>query len=330
MIQFVGSNYRYQGEKLSRPEIICVWDHHYNEETQSYPVHDLLGNSVCNPHDHIVVFDHVLVHEDQLTEYNLVCLPLFLSRTCQQFINQHITINWANKNVCFNFMINKPRLHREFLLVLLEHFKLTDYNYTLCWQEVTVSRVVEKYQEIFTNTKINIKPKQFLLGQENLLTRGLQYKHITNSENYQQFLQKNIFEPSCISLITEPAFYERETIITEKTIMAIYSGTIPIWVGGWKIPDYMRNLGFDVFDDLVDHSYQSLDNPWDRCFYAIQQNLGLLNNKDQLVNFIKTNAARFQHNLDLLKTNCFKQEVSRILKTASIDDYEKQKFYAMS
>jgi len=321
MIEFVGSQYQYSGEKLSNPEIIFVKDHHYNEDYQEFFIKKLLDSSICNPFDHTIVFDHILQHDDILKKYNCVFLPLFLAQTTKDFLKQNISTDWNNKTTCVNFMINKPRLHREFLLQLLDFFSIDNFRYTLCWKTNKINRQAmsnltdnKLYKQIILESEITTTPKQFLLGQENLLDRGLQYKHIKNSENYQAFLQKNVFEPACTSLITEPAFFERETIITEKTIMAIYGGTIPVWVGGWRIADYMRDQGFDVFDDIVDHSYQNLQDPWDRCYYAVEKNLNLLKDFDTVHKFVYNNKHRLQANLDLLETNIFVNNIQQIVK----------------
>jgi hypothetical protein len=312
MIEFVGHEYRYNNEQLATPEIIFVADHHYNEELHQFPVKQLLENSLCDPKQHTVVFDHVLQHNDVLKEYNLVCLPILMANYTNLFVQQQIVPDWNQKYRTFNFMINKIRFHRTFLLMLLEMFDLRDCEYTLCWKHTDVNRnaMIREtdniaYQKIILSTGIDITPRQYLFGTERPLDQGLQYGSITNPQVYQQFLQQYVFEPTCVSLITEPAFFERETIITEKTIMAIYGGTIPVWVGGWRIADYMRDQGFDVFDDIVDHSYQDLEDPWDRCYYAIERNLHLLRDFETIQKFVYDNKHRLQANLDLLETNTF-------------------------
>jgi len=311
MIEFIGHEYRYNGERLDAPETIFIVDHHYNEELHEFPVKKLLENST-NPQSHTIVFDHVLHHDDVLKDYNLVYLPILMANYTNLFNQQHIVPDWSHKHCTFNFMINKIRYHRSFLLMLLEHFDLTDYEYTLCWKNTNIPRAAmicetsnPAYHTIIQDSALNFVTRQYLFGTERLLEQGLQYGSITNPEVYQRFLQKQVFEPSCISLVTEPAFFERETILTEKTIMAIYGGTVPIWVGGWRIADYLRDQGFDVFDDIVDHSYQSLADPWDRCYYAIEQNLNLLKDFDTVQKFVYNNKHRLQANLDLLKTNTF-------------------------
>jgi hypothetical protein len=327
MLNLLGPSYRYQGEKLASPTLIYICDHHYDEQNKCFHVEKLLENSLCDPQQHLLIFDHVVQQDNQLSTYNCLYLPLFLASSCAEFNSQQIQTNWNNKITNFNFMINKQRLHRQFLLLLLDYYDLKTNHYTLCWKNVEVSRrhlkkeIVNLNYQSVPDTPITHQPKQFLLGHEILLDKGLQCRSITNSENYQKFLQTNVFEPSCISLITEPALYEKETIITEKTIMALYGGTIPIWVGGWRIPDYMKSLGFDIFDDIVDHSYQSLSDPYDRCYYAIEKNIDLLRNFNKF--FTQQNQERLVKNVSLLKDNVFLNTCNKMINEYS-GSFEKE------
>lgn len=291
MINILGPQYRYQGEKLSGPEIIVVHDHHYDEQDKIFHVKTLLENSACDPFQHTVIFDHVLSHYDQLRDYNLVYFPSFMARENTEFIAQNICPNWRNKTHTFNFMINKPRPHRELLLQLIEKHELSNYKHSLAWR---------------TNPVNDIAVTNYLLGSETVMERGVKTGYIRNAKTYQTLLQTQVFEPTCVSLITEPAYYERETIVTEKTLMAMWAGTMPIWVGGWRTADWMQSNGFDVFDDIVDHSYQDLPDAKDRCDKAIELNLSVLKNFDLVKKYLEQNQSRFQHNLDLLKFNFFK------------------------
>jgi hypothetical protein len=298
MINLIGSFYTYQGEQLASPEIIVVRDHHYNEESNSFPIEQLLKNSLCDPRDHVVVFDHVLQHDDVLKDFNLIYFPSFMARENREFLEQNIPVDWNNKTHTFNFMINKPRVHRIQLLELIKQFGLHNYRHSLAWTSNTVN---------------DIAVTNYRFGPEITLERGIKNGSFRNARTYQELLRLNVFEPTCVSLITEPACFERETIITEKTLMAMWAGTMPIWVGGWRIADWLQSRGFDVFDDIVDHSYQHLPNPFDRCQQAIQLNLSLLKNFDLAYEYFVTNRARFQHNLDLLKSNFFKNECAKII-----------------
>jgi hypothetical protein len=302
MIDVVGSTYSYQGEQLASPEIIVVRDHHYNEEQQCFPVKQLLENSTCNPKEHVVIFDHVLQHDDVLKKYQLVSFPSFLARENTEFVQQHIQPDWSNKTATFNFMINKPRPHRIQLLEMIKEFALTNYCHALAWR---------------TNTVNNIPVTDYRFGLEVVMERGVRNGSFRNAHTYQDLLQKTVFEPACVSLITEPVYYERETIITEKTLMAMWAGTIPVWVGGWRISDYLKQAGFDTFDDVVDHSYQNLANPKDRSRQAIERNLHLLTDFEKTRQFVQQNQSRFQHNLSILESNFFNQKCLRMINIYS-------------
>jgi hypothetical protein len=297
----MGPQYRYQHERLMQPDIIVVHDHHYNEQDQCFHVNSLLEHSVCDPQQHVIIFDHVLAHDDKLKDYDLIYFPSLLARENTEFMAQDIKTNWACKTHTFNFMINKPRPHRELLLRLIREFQLDNFLHSLAWR---------------TNLINDIPVTNFLLGSEIVLDSGVKSGPIRNAETYQRLLQTAVFEPTCVSLITEPAYYERETIVTEKTLMALWAGTVPIWIGGWRIAHWMQAQGFDVFDDLVDHSYQDLADPEDRCRKAIELNLPILKNFDKVKQYLDSNQSRLQHNLKLLTSNFFRHKCMQIIKNS--------------
>ena len=289
----VNSIYRYAGEVLTEPTTIFVADHHYDEENDVWPLQQLLTASTVDPHKHTLIFNFN-IHDDVFTKYKPLCIPFFCAETVVEFQKQNIVPNWTNKTVPFNFMINKLRPHRIQLLKMIDSIKFTNFSYSLPWR---------------TNPYTDLMPTNYMIGSEVQMEQGVRSGSITNGENYKHLLQKTVFEPSCISLITEPTYIEKEALITEKTIMAIYGGTIPLWVGGWRCADAMQDLGFDVFDDIVDHSYQSLEDPWDRINKSIQLNQELLSN----FTISSPILTRLQHNLDLMISGVFQKEVEKQL-----------------
>lgn len=57
----------------------------------------------------------------------------------------------------------------------------------------------------------------------------------------------------------------RSHFITEKTFKALAWHQFPIWYAVPGLVDKVRDMGFDVFDDLLDnHSYDSIQDPWVR------------------------------------------------------------------
>jgi hypothetical protein len=315
MLELHGPSYRYQGEILEQPEVIWVRDHHYNPDgDRPFAVEQLVAASPCAD-QHWVVFDHVNARE-YATLKNVLYMPLFLSWQVTLFDRKNISPDWNSRSSVFNFMVNKRRPNRELLLVFLKHFGLATPDYTLCWKDSNwierglLSAMTDnaKLRQIIHDTDMDTPSRMYLTGSEVVCANELIYRnHLDNADVYQAFIKKDLFESSCVSLITEPVLLEREALITEKTIMAIYGGTLPIWVGGWCQANVMQDYGFDVFDDIVDHSYQESTDPVERCFLAIERNLDLLRDFDRARDFLAHNRHRLQHNLDLLKTNVFQQ-----------------------
>jgi len=320
-----GPTYTYRGEQLDAPTLLFVVDHHCSQWASEFEVKKLLANSKCNSKDHVVVFDHVVAQKEFL-ENSCICMPYLLVKEEQQFNRWKPTVNLSAKTSTFNFMINKARPNRDFLLMLIEYFNLTDYKYTLCWDTAIINRSAhqakindKEYADITGVVPLNFKKHCYVTEHDTEHHGGLDHGTQPNMYFYTQALQKNIFEPTCISLITEPGMIEQETIPTEKSLYAFYSGTMPLWVGGWGIPDYFKSLGFDIFDDILDHSYQYLEHPWDRCYYAVKNNLYWLNNFDRTHKFVRAHQSRFQHNLDLFKNNVFFNQATKIISSVNHD-----------
>jgi hypothetical protein len=300
MIKIHGPSYRYSGEQLSTPELIYIEDHLYDEDSQCFPIKQLLATSTCDPAQHVLVFDHVN-QQDDFEQYNCVYLPELLNREAEHFFRGQIVPDWTNKTRAFNFMINKSRPHRQMLLRIIDQYQLTNFSHSLCWKQSTVP---------------GIPVTDYRIGDEIQLDRGVKNGHYPNALTYRTVLQQQVFEPSCISLITEPVYVEQQTIVTEKTIMAMYGGTIPIWVGGWRIADWMTSQGFEVFDDVVDHSYQQLSDPRERVQQAIRLNIDLLRAPDP--GFLKKYRDRLWHNYILIHSNPFRDQCQAICNSLGI------------
>jgi hypothetical protein len=297
MLRILGPVYRYQGETID-DAVVYIDDHCYDEATHEFPVQQLLANNAAIE---LVVFDN-LGHDDVLAQYPHVYAPFHLAAEVELFRKQKIQYNWNNKTHCFNFMINKPRPGRIKLLEYIETHKLVNRRHSLPWQQSTYA---------------SIAVTDYRIGNEVVLDRGVRNGSYSNPETYQKLLQQSVFEPTCVSLITEPCYYEKESIISEKTVMAMYAGTIPIWAGGWRLPDVMRDLGFDIFDDLVDHSYSTKSEPEQRLFCALDSNRHLLENFELVSKFVMANQHRLAHNVSLLEQNCFLQKVQREIQRDS-------------
>ena len=195
---------------------------------------------------------------------------------------------------CFNFMINKKQINRFLCIKFVEWFKLSNFDYT--WSAVDqtfdMSDILAEITLLGDQSPLDQATKSFILSPIKLEKRFIEFSKQTltatggvknyggNSWTWRNGLNK-MFLSSAISLITESVWTQKAAVFTEKTIYSVLGLTFPIWVGGYNQATEWKNIGFDVFDDIIDHSYQSYDTLIERCYYAFANNLDLLSNKDK-------------------------------------------------
>lgn len=85
--------------------------------------------------------------------------------------------------------------------------------------------------------------------------------------------------------------------MTEKSYKCFAIGQIPIWLAPYRAVSCYRDLGFDVFDDIVDHSYDLEPDPVQRIAMVanqVQRVCGL--SLSAVVDLKHSYQARFEHN----------------------------------
>lgn len=165
----------------------------------------------------------------------------------------------------------------------------------------------------------------------NLLTQGLdkfgkisylarpiyndtRFPMVLDSDNVsweeQRDIDNPIFTNALFNVITESA-YEPESVkrivdfhylpgMTEKSFKCFAMHQIPIWLAPYFSVQCYRDLGFDVFDDIVDHSYDLEIDPVRRIKLVTDQvnKICGMSNLHQIRQQLKS---RFLKNLDTLK-----------------------------
>jgi hypothetical protein len=121
-----------------------------------------------------------------------------------------------------------------------------------------------------------------------------------NASNFDKDLRPKYCN-SFVEIISESSFCAPSFNVTEKTANAFYACNFPIMLGGSGIVQHMRDTGLDVFDDVIDHSYDTVQNPFDRIFSAIDNNRRLLQDSDWAKSQWQRCQSRFHTNLSQIK-----------------------------
>jgi len=110
--------------------------------------------------------------------------------------------------------------------------------------------------------------------------------------------------------IVQESSYEKEInlnywsvpFITEKSTKPFALGQVPIYICYHNSLKYIRAMGFDLFDDIIDHSYDLEINPLHRIKLAVEQLEKICNKSIQYWQEYKAqNIDRFIHNQEKLK-----------------------------
>lgn len=265
----------------------------------------------------MILGDHAVLWEFE-TAADLYTLPLFFLYAINCF-TEHDCNDVATADIAkvFNFMINKKTHHRYLTLRLIEYFNLDDYTYTYSGSATNINDTLifqdldkcdpgrilfppEVMMQILGD--VTISPVFF--GIPDFQIKAMQHGSVLYDSNYEswKYHVHHIFDQSLISLVTESdnGDHDKVTVFTEKTLFAVMGLTIPIWVGGYRHAEMFEDMGFDVFSDIIDHSYQHEDTMFMRCWRAIKDNIHLLQDLSEARQIYSAVLPRLIHNRNRL------------------------------
>ena len=183
--------------------------------------------------------------------------------------NVHFTFNEKKEFIflCLNFNV---RLHRDLTVKLLQKFpsKLISYKARNWHLSEFTDMSMDEYRDYELNNVDILK----------------------NTANLLKL--KPIFERCQFSVVTETRYDLPYTFITEKTTQCFVSLHPALYVSNKYHVASMRDYGFDMFDDIFDHSYDNLNDDI-RLNSMIEANKNVLTHGikdyDKLENRLKAN-----------------------------------------
>ena len=202
----------------------------------------------------------------------------------------------------------QPRSHRIVLLSYLLGQGLDRYGYLSYLKP-------EKHMDFLDRISWSFSPEhdekrqQILNGYDRLLAEDLQVddpdiygpKPNDNIGNFNRSLRSKYIN-SFVEIVSESTFTSSSFLVTEKTLHSVYGCNFPIILNSPGAVLQWRSLGFDLFDDIVDHSYDAISNPFDRIFAAVDRNRRLLMDPGYAKQCWADCRDRFVNNIKVAKT----------------------------
>ncbi len=233
---------------------------------------------------------------------------------------------------------NHPRLHRWMAALYLKGLGLdTTGRLSISKQPITFGmvpmynpnngitisnwRVPCQHEWIVTQEQDNSYGSIFDLGFEQISEHDLNppvREHIYDSADGNaanlNLRLRPLYTNSAVEIVNETIFnFDLGVHMTEKFINSVYGMNLPIVLGQPGIIKYCRALGFDMFDDVVDQSYDLVVNPMERLTAAIDRNRRLLEDRDFAIAAWHRCQHRLQANYELARYRLHDQVYNRVM-----------------
>jgi hypothetical protein len=252
----------------------------------------------------------------------------FLSEYSCKFLTEFNPIFIADKPGKFGLLHNRtPKIHRIILLALLKKNNILEnfdwsiidgwrknlnkdgwyYEYDLILSNNTIDSIKN---EINFFDKIDVKKSDYELNTT--------WFDDDSKLDFEKCFMLDTYQNSYLNIVTESLFFENVIHITEKVFKPFYFFQLPIFVSSYSYVKKLKELyGFDVFDDLINHSYDDEPNAEKRMFLILSELIRLIKNKSDVIEFYKNNEYRFIANQNIVKNIKNNNNINKLLSSLS-------------
>jgi hypothetical protein len=125
--------------------------------------------------------------------------------------------------------------------------------------------------------------------------------NVSNFKNNLTSSYQNCF----VEFINETSCPEKCFLLTEKTLNSVYACNFPIWICSKGTVKFLREIGLDVFDDIIDHSYDNIEDAAERIYKAVELNKTFLLDNELVKNKWQQCKSRFLKNVQFVKEDLY-------------------------
>ena len=167
------------------------------------------------------------------------------------------------------------------------------------------------HDEWYNIASESIKNKISLKSEfENRVIGNKTSKQTYSTALHEIAMNQNLYKHGYINIVTESQYEWKNTIhITEKSILPFFFHQIPIIVAPHGHVQSMKDMwNLDFFDDIVNHTYDSIENPILRFRGITEEILRLSKMENEIMDFFKNNQYRFEENKKIIKNIQYSNE----------------------
>lgn len=141
----------------------------------------------------------------------------------------------------------------------------------------------------------------------------LDWNGYDDSELSAKYDTSYLYNETLFSIVTETSYTNTRIFITEKTPKSIRNLHPFLILGDWNIHKKLEELGFKLYHDLIDYSFDSIKDNDLRFIKFTEEVSRLIKNKDIIYEWYKSNKDKLIYNYEhLIKTFNIKNEAEYI------------------
>ena len=165
-----------------------------------------------------------------------------------------------------------PKIHRYGLLCLLKkHGIIDNTDWSLInGAERNQLHFQSRYSSIFNENDIANMFDEIMYFDNISIYKSKYEKERTEFDdkiNQHIFLEPKTYENSYVNLVTESNFNGRDVHISEKSFKPFLGFQFPLILASYQHIKFLREkYDFDLFDDVISHNYDNIENDRDRLF----------------------------------------------------------------
>jgi hypothetical protein len=221
---------------------------------------------------------------------------------------------WKNKSTQvpthhYIALARNPKSHRTRFVNSLLNKNLENYGYFSIGSGTEWTRLDSTSYYVQNQTELGIDPAN-LLHFPTLLDGTVEQNYLIDPISYE--INDPRITDALVNVVLETSYEKISNIttstwstpmMTEKTVKAFALKQIPMILGPAGQVAHTQNLGFDMFNDIIDHSYDFETDPLSRInkFVNSLQNFITLNPTETLQEIKNKLMPRFEHNFNVAK-----------------------------
>lgn len=219
------------------------------------------------------------------------------------YFAQYDIIDFDNQKQYIVSLINRsPRVTRLYLLNKIRQNPKYQSLYIKWFQMSEANGPVPTVASI--DAILGPDSKEFLRYEKN-------YPNFSATPESELCISVEDFRNSYLNLVVESRL-ENIGYLTEKIYKPLRTGQLFLVQGPPGAVQYLRSIGFDTFDDFIDHSYDKIEN-WQERSDAVLSELDRI--YSSIEKFYFASKERRQYNVDLLKSDKLVQKILQNIQT---------------